>query len=107
MLFILGITMIIVFTFLIMSKRMSPIVALTLIPIIFAVIGGFGKDVGSMMLEGIKLVASSAALLLFAILFFGILFCSSSHLMIQLRNSPANLCYRTQLTHSRVTNSLR
>lgn len=73
MLLILGITMILVFTFLIMSKRMSPIAALTLIPIIFAVIGGFGKDVGSMMLEGIKLVASSAALLLFAILFFGIL----------------------------------
>ncbi|SFJ00256.1 CitMHS family transporter [Thermoflavimicrobium dichotomicum] len=73
MLFILGITMIIVFTFLIMSKRMSPIVALTLVPIIFAVIGGFGQDLGSMMLEGIKLVASSAALLLFAILFFGIL----------------------------------
>ncbi|KRF60314.1 damage-inducible protein CinA [Bacillus sp. Soil768D1] len=73
MLSILGISMVTIFTYLIMSKRMSPIVALTLIPIIFAIIGGFTSEIGPMMLEGIKLVAPSAALLLFAILFFGVM----------------------------------
>ncbi|MCK1983510.1 MULTISPECIES: CitMHS family transporter [Peribacillus] len=70
---ILGISMVTVFTYLIMSKRLSPIVALTLVPIVFAVVGGFGSKIGTMMMEGIKLVAPSAALLLFAILFFGIM----------------------------------
>ena len=65
--------MVTIFTYLIMTKKMSPIVALTLIPIIFAIIGGFASDIGPMMLEGIKLVAPSAALLLFAILFFGVM----------------------------------
>lgn len=66
---ILGISMVTVFTYLIMSKRLSPIVALTLVPIVFAGVGGFGSKIGTMMMEGIKLVAPSAALLLFAILF--------------------------------------
>ena len=39
----------------------------------FAVIGGFGKGVGDMMLEGLKQVAPSAAMLLFAILYFGVM----------------------------------
>ncbi|HWO97398.1 MAG TPA: citrate:proton symporter [Bacillus sp. (in: firmicutes)] len=73
MLTFLGISMVVVFTYLIMSKRLSPINALTIIPIIFALIGGFGAQLGDMMLEGIKVVAPSAALLLFAILFFGVL----------------------------------
>ncbi|WP_129704030.1 CitMHS family transporter [Priestia megaterium] len=73
MLALLGFTMIIVFTYLIMSKRMSPIVALMVIPLLFAVIGGFGKGVGDMMLEGLKQVAPSAAMLLFAILYFGVM----------------------------------
>ncbi|WP_163116843.1 citrate:proton symporter [Bacillus subtilis] len=73
MLTILGFSMVTVFTILIMTKKVSPIVALTITPVVFALIGGFGKDIGDMILEGIQTVASSAALLLFAILFFGIL----------------------------------
>ncbi|MGE7876702.1 CitMHS family transporter [Peribacillus muralis] len=73
MLTILGVSMVIIFTYLIMSKRLSPVTALTIVPIAFALIGGFGSKLGDMMLEGLKVVAPSAALLLFAILFFGIL----------------------------------
>ncbi|PAE16525.1 damage-inducible protein CinA [Virgibacillus sp. 7505] len=73
MLTILGFSMMTVFTVLIMSKKLSPIVALTLTPIFFALIGGFGGSLGDMILDGLQTVASSAALLLFAILFFGIL----------------------------------
>ena len=69
----LGISMVVVFTYLIMSKRLSPVAALVIVPIVFAVIGGFGLELGDMMMDGLKVVAPSAALLLFAILFFGIL----------------------------------
>lgn len=65
--------MVVVFTYLIMSKRLSPVTALVVVPIAFALIGGFGLELGDMMLDGLKVVAPSAALLLFAILFFGIL----------------------------------
>lgn len=70
---LLGISMVVVFTYLIMAKRLSPVTALTVVPILFAVIGGFGSQLGDMMLAGLKTVAPSAALLLFAILFFGVL----------------------------------
>ncbi|RMQ50940.1 putative citrate transporter [Pseudomonas cichorii] len=73
MLAFLGLAMVVVFTYLIMSKRLSPIVALTIVPIVFAIIGGFGGSTGKMMLDGLKMVAPSAALLLFAILFFGLM----------------------------------
>jgi CitMHS family citrate-Mg2+:H+ or citrate-Ca2+:H+ symporter len=73
MLTFLGISMVVVFTYLIMSKKLSPVTALVIVPIVFAVIAGFGLELGDMMLDGLKEVAPSAALLLFAILFFGIL----------------------------------
>ncbi|MFJ8237934.1 CitMHS family transporter [Ureibacillus sp. NPDC094379] len=73
MLTFLGISMVVVFTYLIMAKKLSPVTALVIVPIIFAVIAGFRLELGGMMLDGLKQVAPSAALLLFAILFFGIL----------------------------------
>ncbi|WP_338449939.1 citrate:proton symporter [Niallia oryzisoli] len=73
MLSILGFAMIITFLVLIMTKRLSPFVGLTLIPIIFGIIGGFGKELGPLMMEGIQNVAPTAFLLLFAILYFGIM----------------------------------
>lgn len=65
--------MVVAFTYLIMAKKMSPVAALVVVPIFFALIGGFWSGLGDMMMEGLKQVAPSAALLLFAILFFGIL----------------------------------
>ena len=65
--------MVVVFTYLIMAKKLSPVTALVIVPIIFAVIAGFRLELGEMMLDGLKQVAPSAALLLFAILFFGLL----------------------------------
>ena len=74
MLAFLGLSMVVVFTYLIMAKRLSPIVALVVVPVIFSIIAGFALTTDKMMLDGIKMVAPSAALLLFAILFFGVLF---------------------------------
>lgn len=73
MLSILGFAMIFTFLFLIMTKRTSPFLGLTLVPIIFGLIGGFGPEIGKLMMEGIQNVAPTAVLLLFAILYFGIM----------------------------------
>ena len=55
MLALLGFAMVFVFMFLIMTKRMSALVALILIPSVFALIGGFYADMGPMMLEDPKI----------------------------------------------------
>ena len=73
MLAFLGFSMIGVFIFLIITKRMSALVALVAIPILFALLGGFGPGIGEMMLEGIKQVAPTGVMLMFAILYFGVM----------------------------------
>lgn len=73
MIALLGLGMVTVFLYLVMSKRLSPMVSLIVIPIVFAVVGGFAPDLGDMITEGIKSVAPTAAMLLFAILYFGIM----------------------------------
>jgi CitMHS family citrate-Mg2+:H+ or citrate-Ca2+:H+ symporter len=65
--------MIIVFMALIMTKRMSVLTALALVPIVFGVIAGFGPKLGPMMLDGIKALAPTGVMLTFAILYFGIM----------------------------------
>jgi CitMHS family citrate-Mg2+:H+ or citrate-Ca2+:H+ symporter len=73
MLTFLGFAMVVTFMYLIMSKRLSALIALILIPIIFALIGGFGKDIGPMMLEGIGKLAPTGVMLMFAILYFALM----------------------------------
>ncbi|MEK4029838.1 citrate:proton symporter [Pseudobacillus sp. FSL P4-0506] len=73
MLAILGFLMILVFMALIMTGRLSAMIALIVVPVVFALIGGFGSEIGPMALEGIKSVAPTGIMILFAILFFGIL----------------------------------
>src|SRR5687767_3074927 len=73
MLTVLAFTMIVVFMALIMTKRMSVLTALILVPITFAVIGGFRGEIGPMMLAGVTALAPTAVMLLFAILFFSIM----------------------------------
>ncbi|MBM7633098.1 CitMHS family transporter [Geomicrobium sediminis] len=73
MLAILGFLTIAIFLYSILSKRLSVIVALVLVPIIFGIIGGFGLELGEFMLEGLQLVAPTGVMLGFAILYFGVL----------------------------------
>jgi citrate-Mg2+:H+ or citrate-Ca2+:H+ symporter, CitMHS family len=70
---LLGFLMVAVFMYLIMSKRLTPMVALIIIPIIFGLIGGFASGMGPMMLEGVKDIAPTAIMILFAILYFGLM----------------------------------
>ena len=73
MLTLLAYAMVIVFMALIMTDRLSALLALILVPIVFALIGGFGAEIGPMMLNGIRNLAPTGVLLLFAILYFGIM----------------------------------
>ena len=67
-----GFSMIIVFMYLIMSKRMTAMNALILIPIIVALCLGFhDAKLGKMMMDGVKKVAPTGIMICFAILFFG------------------------------------
>ncbi|KQN25514.1 citrate transporter [Sphingomonas sp. Leaf33] len=65
-----GFLMVAVFMTLIMTKKMTPLVALILVPTVFALIAGFSAGLGDMMIDGIKNLAPTGVMLLFAILFF-------------------------------------
>jgi CitMHS family citrate-Mg2+:H+ or citrate-Ca2+:H+ symporter len=68
-----GFLLVAVFTALIMSGRLAPAPALVLTPLIFGLMVGHGTDMGPMILEGLREVAPTGVMLLFAILTFGIL----------------------------------
>ncbi|MCQ9424080.1 citrate:proton symporter [Pseudomonas sp. LJDD11] len=70
MLTFLSYSMIACFMYLIMSKRLSPLVALILVPIAFACLGGFATQLGPMMFDGVKMLAPTGIMLTFAILYF-------------------------------------
>lgn len=74
MLTFLGLGMITTFITLIMTKRLSPLVALTIIPILFGLFAGSASDLGKMMEDGLKATAPTGVLLMFGILYFGIMF---------------------------------
>ncbi|MFI1469828.1 CitMHS family transporter [Streptomyces wuyuanensis] len=73
MLTILGFAMIATFLVLIMMKKMSPIAALVLIPALFCVLVGQGAELGDYVLEGVGNLAPTAAMLMFAIVYFGVM----------------------------------
>ena len=72
MLALLGFTTIGIFLVLIITKRLSVITALVLVPLLMGFLAGFGpKELGEMILAGIKQVAPTGILLTFAVLYFG------------------------------------
>ena len=72
MLALLGVVTILALLAAIMTKRMSPLVALIAIPIAAALIGGYGLSTSKFIVAGIKDVAPVAGMFIFAILYFGI-----------------------------------
>lgn len=73
MLALLGFITIVLLLTAIMTKKLSPAVALIVVPIITALIGGFGGELGGFITKGIKGIAPVGTMFIFAILFFGIL----------------------------------
>lgn len=70
---ILGFTMVLTFMVLIMTRRLTPMVALILVPTIFGLFAGAGLGLGDMIMDAIGTMAPTAALLMFAIMYFGIM----------------------------------
>ncbi|WP_304217377.1 CitMHS family transporter [Phenylobacterium aquaticum] len=73
MLALLAFAMVATFMTLIMSGRVSALVALTLTPVVFGLLAGHGSDLGPMMLDGVKTLAPTGVMLAFAILYFGLM----------------------------------
>ncbi|MBZ6172881.1 citrate:proton symporter [Streptomyces olivaceus] len=73
MLTLLGFAMIATFLVLIMMKKMSPIAALVLIPALFCVFVGKGAHLGDYVIDGVSSLAPTAAMLMFAIVYFGVM----------------------------------
>ncbi|MBV4366661.1 CitMHS family transporter [Erwinia sp. BNK-24-b] len=73
MLTILGFAMVTCFMYLIMTKRMSALIALIIVPTVFALAAGFYHGLGEMMLNGVKALAPTGVMLTFSILYFGLM----------------------------------
>lgn len=69
----LGFLMVLSFMALIMTRRLTPMVALIVVPTIFGLIAGAGFGLGDMVIDAISKMAPTAALLMFAIMYFGIM----------------------------------
>lgn len=72
MLAVLGVATIALLLAVIMTKWMSPLIALILIPIIACLIGGFGWDTSKFIVSGLQSLAPVVGMFVFAILFFGV-----------------------------------
>ena len=55
------------------SRRVAPLIALLLLPVVTSLAAGFGLRTGAFILAGLENIAPVVAMFLFAILFFGIL----------------------------------
>ncbi len=69
----LGLAMVVTFMTLIMTRRMSAIAALLIVPILFGLLAGAGPDLGDMIVKGVLQVAPTALMLAFAVLYFAIM----------------------------------
>lgn len=69
-----GFGMVAAFMLLILTKRLSAIVALILVPVVFGLAIGSGPQLGEMVMGGIIKVAPTAMMLMFAILYFAVMF---------------------------------
>lgn len=73
MLLALGYGMVLAFMLLIMTKRMSALVALALVPIVFGLFAASPHELGPMMIAGITKLAPTGVMLTFGILYFSIM----------------------------------
>ncbi|MEO9247689.1 citrate:proton symporter [Citricoccus nitrophenolicus] len=73
MLTILGFATIVVFLVLTMTNRVSVLIGLIAVPVVAALIGGFGPQLGELSTEGILQVTPVAVMITFAILYFSLM----------------------------------
>jgi len=70
---LLGLITVVVLLAVIVSRTMSPLVALIVVPVTAALVAGFGLDTARFMVTGVQQTASVAAMFVFAILYFGVM----------------------------------
>lgn len=73
MLALLGLTSIVVLLVAIISRKLSPLVALIIVPVVAALAGGFGLSTGTFMVRGVQSIAPVVGMTVFAILYFGVM----------------------------------
>ncbi|GAB2685570.1 CitMHS family transporter [Saccharopolyspora gloriosae] len=101
MLAVLGFGTLGVFMALVMRRYATAFVAIMATPVFFGVAAGFGGDLDEMMLNGLEIVAPTAILLLFAVLYFGVmmdarLFDPISRMIIRVsKGDPVRICVGT------------
>jgi citrate-Mg2+:H+ or citrate-Ca2+:H+ symporter, CitMHS family len=69
----LGLLTVVVLLAVIVSRMMSPLVALIVVPVAAALVAGFGLETAKFMVAGLQQTASVAAMFVFAILYFGVM----------------------------------
>src|SRR5688500_11177159 len=72
MLAIIGGSTILLLLVAVMSGGVSPLAALIVLPVAAAIAGGHGGEVGTYIVRGIESIAPVTGMIVFAILFFGI-----------------------------------
>ncbi len=70
---ILGLITILALLIAILSKRVSPLVALICFPVAASLVAGFGLETGRFMINGIQGISGVIGMFIFAILFFGVM----------------------------------
>ena len=86
------------FLLLTLFTRLPVIAALVLVPLAAAIIGGFTGDLGNFANDGIKTVANVAAMIMFAILYFGLMLDKGLfepmivRIMAMIKDDPLRLC---------------
>ncbi|TDC76367.1 citrate:proton symporter, partial [Streptomyces hainanensis] len=73
MLATLGFATIAVFLLLTMTKRVSVLVVLVLVPVLAALVGGHAGELGDLILEGLTRVAPTGIMIAFAVLYFSLM----------------------------------
>ncbi|MFI8835853.1 CitMHS family transporter [Streptomyces afghaniensis] len=69
----LGFATIALFLLLTMTKRVSVLVALVVLPVLAALAGGFAGELGGMVLDGLSKVAPTGIMIAFAVLYFSLM----------------------------------
>jgi len=73
MLPILGLVTVLALQAAILSKKVSPLVALVVFPVAASLVAGFGLETGRCILSGIQNISGVIGMFVFAILFFGVM----------------------------------
>lgn len=65
-----GFVMVVSFVVILMTRRLSALTALVLVPAVFALAAGFGPNLGTMVVDAMRTLAPTAVMLIFAMLYF-------------------------------------